>query len=53
MMRLDIFTHRFKDAWSFATALDTQDTWNELAEATLQHVEVSIGKMLVNLFIHL
>ena len=35
---------RLKDAWSFASALDLSDSWNELAEGALVHAELSIGK---------
>lgn len=34
---------RLKDAWSFAVALDSADSWNELAEAALVHIDISIG----------
>ena len=35
---------RFKDAWSFASALDNAEIWNELAMAALQHLEVDLGE---------
>ena len=35
--------HRLKDAWPFAVALDSADSWNELAEAALVHIDISIG----------
>lgn len=35
---------RFKDAWSIAKALDTRNSWNELAKAALHHMELVIGK---------
>ena len=36
--------HRLKDAWSLAAAIDSTDSWNELAEAALVHAEIPIGK---------
>lgn len=35
---------RLKDAWSLALALDSPDSWNELAEAALEHIDIPIGK---------
>lgn len=34
---------RLKDAWSFATAIDTPDTWTELARTALKHLDTDIG----------
>ena len=35
---------RFKDAWSFATAMDSVESWNELAVSALHHLEVDLGE---------
>lgn len=40
---INFHVHRLKDAWSFAIALDSTDSWNELAEAALVHIDISIG----------
>ena len=37
---------RLKDAWSLAAAVDSPDCWNELAEAALEHADLTIGKVL-------
>jgi len=34
---------RFKDAWSFASAVDNTEIWNELGTAALQHLEVDLA----------
>lgn len=34
---------RFKDAWSFAAALDTVDSWTALAEMAVQHLDIDFG----------
>lgn len=40
---------RFKDAWSFATALDLPESWTELAKAALHHMDLSVGKCQVSI----
>ena len=37
--------HRFKDAWSYAQALESAGCWNELAEAALYHLEIELGTL--------
>lgn len=36
--------NRLKDAWSLAAAVDSPDTWNEVAEAALEHADLMMGK---------
>ncbi len=38
------FMCRIKDAWTCAIALDTLDTWRELALAALKHFDIDTGK---------
>ena len=35
---------RFKDAWSFASALDNKECWSELAMAALHHLDIDMGE---------
>lgn len=44
--------YRFKDAWSFAAALDTVDSWTSLAETAVQHLNIEFG-IYVELVIHI
>ena len=44
--------YRFKDAWSFAAALDTVDSWTLLAETAVQHLDIEFG-IYVKLVIHI
>ena len=39
-----VLADRFKDAWSFASALDQDECWKELAEAALHHLDIDMGK---------
>lgn len=41
-----MYLFRFKDAWSFAVAADSKDGWEELAEAALEHLDISVGTYL-------
>ena len=41
---LSMSQYRFKDAWSFATAMDSVESWNELAMSALHHLEVDLGE---------
>ena len=34
---------KFKEAWSFASALDRVDCWQELASAALYHFDIETG----------
>ena len=36
-------TNRFKDAWSYAQALDVASCWEELAQAALYHIDIELG----------
>lgn len=38
-----VVLYRFKDAWTFAAALDTVDSWTLLAETAVQHLDVELG----------
>ena len=38
---------RFKDAWSYAQALDSAHCWNELAEAAVFHLDIELGKVMM------
>ena len=38
----DVVT-RFKDAWSYAQALELESCWNDLAQAALYHLEIELG----------
>ena len=40
------FSYRLRDAWSLAAAVDSPDLWNELAEAALQHTDLTMGTQL-------
>ena len=35
--------YRFKEAWSFAAALDTVDSWTSLAVTAVQHLDIDFG----------
>lgn len=35
---------KFKEAWSFASALDSEDCWSELRSAALYHFDIETGK---------
>jgi len=37
---------RLKDAWTFATALDNEDSWILLAKTAMHHLDLSIGSYL-------
>lgn len=41
---LHLLSVRFKDAWTFASALDQAECWNELAEAALHHLDIDMGR---------
>lgn len=34
---------RFKDAWSFASAIDSVDSWTTLGEVAVQHLDIDFG----------
>ena len=34
---------RFKEAWSYAAALEVASCWNELAQAALYHLDIELG----------
>ena len=36
-------TNRFKDAWSFALAIDSVDSWTTLGEVAVQHLDIDFG----------
>lgn len=38
---------RFKDVWSYAQALDNGRCWSELAEATIYHLNIELGTIIV------
>ena len=38
---------RFKDVWSYAQALDNASCWNELAEATIYHLNIELGTIII------
>ncbi len=44
----DISAHislrRFKDAWTFAAALDSPDMWSELSKSALKHLDIDVGR---------
>ena len=44
--------HRFKDAWSYAQALESAGCWNELAEAALYHLEIQLGTSCTYIYIY-
>ena len=43
---------KFKEAWSFASALDRVDCWQELASAALYHFDIETGKYCIERIIH-
>ena len=42
-MQLPSIPDRFKDAWSFAAALDNVESWTALGEMAVQHLEIDFG----------
>ena len=44
---LFLCTSRFKDAWSYAQALEVAACWEELAQAALYHLDIELGRYTV------
>ena len=43
---------RFKDAWSFASAIDSVDSWTTLGEVAVQHLDIDFGITALLKFVH-
>ena len=38
--------HRFREAWSFASVIDSSEIWGDFAKAALHHVDIELGKIM-------